>query len=103
MFGDFHGNMRDLLAFSKILWPLGMHLTPGSFLFLGDYVDRGAYSIEVLSYLFAQKIMLPDKVFLLRGNHELSAVNISFLSLFLEFHNSTAGRVTMVTVVSWVS
>lgn len=73
--------MRDLLAFSKILWPLGMHLTPGSFLFLGDYVDRGAYSIEVLSYLFAQKIMLPDKVFMLRGNHELTAVNISFTFL----------------------
>ena len=77
VFGDFHGNIQDLLAFSRILWPLGMHLTPGSFLFLGDYVDRGAYSIEVLTYLFAQKIMLPDKVFLLRGNHELRAVNIS--------------------------
>ncbi|KNB42372.1 serine threonine protein, partial [Blastocystis sp. subtype 4] len=69
VFGDFHGNMADLIAFSKLLWPLGMHLTPGSFLFLGDYVDRGQYSIEVLSYLFAQKIMLPDKVFMLRGNH----------------------------------
>lgn len=78
VFGDFHGNMADLIAFSKLLWPLGMHLTPGSFLFLGDYVDRGQYSIEVLSYLFAQKIMLPDKVFMLRGNHELRAVNISF-------------------------
>ena len=75
VFGDFHGNIADLVAFSKLLWPLGMHLTPGSFLFLGDYVDRGQYSIEVLSYLFAQKIMLPDKVFLLRGNHELRAVN----------------------------
>ena len=75
VFGDFHGNIADLIAFSKILWPLGMHLTPGSFLFLGDYVDRGQYSIEVLSYLFAQKIMLPDKVFMLRGNHELRSVN----------------------------
>lgn len=87
MFGDFHGNMADLSAFAKLLWPLGMHLTPGSFLFLGDYVDRGQYSIEVLSYLFAQKIMLPDKVFMLRGNHELRAVNISFLffSLIIAF------------------
>jgi len=83
VFGDFHGNMADLIAFSKLLWPLGMHLTPGSFLFLGDYVDRGQYSIEVLSYLFAQKIMLPDKVFMLRGNHELRAVNISFISVIV--------------------
>ncbi|KAK8789799.1 hypothetical protein WA158_006579 [Blastocystis sp. Blastoise] len=75
VFGDFHGNLPDLLAFARILWPLGMHLAPGSFLFLGDYVDRGQYSLEVLSYLFAQKIMLSDKVFLLRGNHELRAVN----------------------------
>ena len=105
MFGDFHGNMRDLIAFSKILWPLGMHLTPGSFLFLGDYVDRGSYSIEVLSYLFAQKIMLPDKVFMLRGNHELSAVNISFhisvIPVFL--HIFTVGRVIMENVVSLVN
>ena len=83
VFGDFHGNMADLIACSKLLWPLGMHLTPGSFLFLGDYVDRGQYSIEVLSYLFAQKIMLPDKVFMLRGNHELRAVNISFISVIV--------------------
>lgn len=101
VFGDFHGNMADLNAFAKLLWPLGMHLTPGSFLFLGDYVDRGQYSIEVLSYLFAQKIMLPDKVFMLRGNHELRAVNISFHQYhFMKFLHNTVGRVTMEIVVS---
>lgn len=78
MFGDIHGNMTDLLSFAKNLWPLGMHLTPGSFLFLGDYVDRGMFSLEVLSYIFAQKIMLPEKVFLLRGNHEVRIVNVRF-------------------------
>ena len=102
MFGDFHGNMADLIAFSKILWPLGMHLTPGSFLFLGDYVDRGQYSIEVLSYLFAQKIMLPDKVFMLRGNHELRAVNISNPSKSVLLH-PTAGSPSTATVASSAS
>ena len=67
--------MPDLLAFAKTMWPLGMHLTPGTFLFLGDYVDRGMYGLEILAYIFAQKIMLPEKVFLLRGNHEVKVVN----------------------------
>ena len=102
VFGDFHGNIADLIAFSKLLWPLGMHLTPGSFLFLGDYVDRGQHSLEVLSYLFAQKIMLPNKVFLLRGNHELRNVNISF-SFCHWFINITGGRATTQTAVSSVS
>ena len=79
VFGDFHGNMADLLTFARTMWPLGMHLTPGTFLFLGDYVDRGMFGLELLAYIFAQKIMLPEKVFLLRGNHEVKAVNVSFL------------------------
>ena len=77
VFGDFHGNMPDLMAFAKMMWPLGMHLTPGAFLFLGDYVDRGTYGLELLAYLFAQKSMRPEKVFLLRGNHEVKVVNVA--------------------------
>ncbi|KAL3762767.1 hypothetical protein ACHAW5_000203 [Stephanodiscus triporus] len=75
VFGDIHGNLEDLHFFSDNIWNLGMALTAGNFVFLGDYVDRGMSCLEVVAYLLAMKLMLPQKVFLLRGNHETRDVN----------------------------
>ncbi len=75
VFGDIRGNLEDLHFLSDNIWNLGMALAAGKFVFLGDYVDRGMSGLEVVAYLLAMKLMLPQKVFLLRRNHETRAIN----------------------------
>merc|ERR1719399_2485135 len=72
--GDLHGQYYD---FVKMLEVGG---APGEtqYIFLGDYVDRGSYSIEVLALVFSIKIKFPKRIWMLRGNHECRQMTAFF-------------------------
>eukprot|EP00051_Salpingoeca_urceolata_P010899 m.133903 g.133903 ORF g.133903 m.133903 type:complete len:308 (+) comp16899_c0_seq4:2074-2997(+) len=64
--GDVHGQHYDVMELFKV----GGDVPDTNYIFLGDFVDRGHYSIETFLLLLALKVRYPDRVTLLRGNHE---------------------------------
>jgi protein phosphatase len=82
VFGDLHGQIGDLNRLFEAFgaptdeMPLG-DIESNDYLFLGDYVDRGSRSLELILMLFALKLKYPENVHLLRGAHEDKKINKS--------------------------
>jgi len=70
--GDIHGQFYDLLNIFKLN---GKPSEENPYLFNGDFVDRGSFSVECIFVLLSYKLLYPNHFFMSRGNHESENMN----------------------------
>lgn len=81
---DLHGDLRSLVENIQSLQKIGnldenFKCKPNfELVFLGDYVDRGNYSLEILALILSLKLENPNQVTIIRGNHEETSLNLRY-------------------------
>ena len=80
VFGNIHGVYDDLMRYFESFGNPSDDNQMGDinvmqYIFLGDFCDRGLYSLEVILLLFSLKIKYPDFIYLIRGHHEDKNIN----------------------------
>ncbi|CAL4073874.1 unnamed protein product, partial [Meganyctiphanes norvegica] len=70
--GDIHGQYYDLMNIFELN---GLPSEENPYLFNGDFVDRGSFSVECIFVLFGFKLLYPNHFFMSRGNHESATMN----------------------------
>lgn len=74
--GDVHGQLEDVIELFKTAGINDVtQKLDKQFIFMGDYVDRGYFSMNTLLLLVVLSLNNPGKVWLLRGNHESRQVS----------------------------